>query len=122
MITTYCNVQPFQVLKYVPSTKSPVATDLILSIVSEVFGISVVEITSKSRQRTITDARAVVSHLLKCNIKNITLKKIGAITGGRDHASAIHSLNAYNDLMQTDKQFNVKVKQAQDMLREATNG
>lgn len=35
----------------------------------------------------------------------ISLNEIGTITGGRDHASAIHSIKTANNLIDTDKEY-----------------
>lgn len=46
----------------------------------------------------------------------ITLKEMGDYFGGRDHTTAIHSIQAVKDLMSTDERFKVKVIEIDDCL------
>lgn len=61
-------------------------------------------IFSKCRKREVVVARQVVQYLLKRNTK-WSLVSIGALTGGKDHATVLHAAKTVGNLKDTEKQF-----------------
>lgn len=83
-----------------------------LSVCSS-FEVSAEEIKSKSRKRTKVYARQTICHLYDIET-DLTLKEIGQLIGGRDHSTAIHSINAVRDRMDTDEEFKEKIKKLEN--------
>jgi chromosomal replication initiator protein len=73
--------------------------------VCDYFNITPEELVSKSRKRQILQARQISMYLCRSLISNCSLSTIGAQTGGKDHATVLHSCNAVSDLMATDRVF-----------------
>ena len=73
--------------------------------VCDYFNISSDELVSKSRKRQIVQARQIAMYLCRNLISNCSLSTIGAATGGKDHATVLHSCNIVSDLMATDRMF-----------------
>jgi hypothetical protein len=77
-------------------------------------------ILTKSRKRELIYRRAAVCNYLRNNTK-MTLKKIGELLGGKDHATVLHSLKTYNDLkLYKDVVFLQEVKDIELSLYRAT--
>jgi hypothetical protein len=56
------------------------------------------------RKREYVEARQIMAAIL-CNNTKWTLQEIGAILGGKDHATILHSKDVINDLCDTDIRF-----------------
>lgn len=56
------------------------------------------------RNREIVQARQLIHSFIKKNFR-MSLKNIGKITGGKDHATVLHSVKTVNNLVDTDKTF-----------------
>ena len=66
----------------------------------------IVPLNSKRRYREVVELRCIFAFLAK-NMK-YTFKSIGFFLGGRDHTTAIHAINTFNDLIETDPMFRHK--------------
>ena len=86
------------------------------SAVCEYFGISPEDLVSKSRRRQIVQARQISMYLCRNLISNCSLSTIGAETGGKDHATVLHSCNMVSDLMATDRVFKKYVTDLESQL------
>ena len=73
--------------------------------VCDYFNISPEDLVSKSRKRQIVQARQISMYLCRNLISSCSLSTIGAETGGKDHATVLHSCNIVADLMATDRTF-----------------
>lgn len=76
----------------------------IIRIVSDITGISVDDIKSKRRIRTIVEARCLAIYFLRTKNRN-TYQKIGELVGGRDHSTIIYNLSLYEILMAQNEGF-----------------
>ena len=70
---------------------------------------------NKIRLREYVTARYIAMHLIKENT-NLSLKKIGNLFGGKDHATVIYGLKTLIDLRKTDKILNSQVEDLQFSL------
>ena len=82
------------VLKDILKQKSKIIinTDRIKKIVSEIYGVSVEDLDSKKRPKDIAYARQVAMYLSR-EMTDLSLPKIGADFGGRDHTTVIHAID-----------------------------
>ena len=87
----------------------------IVNAVSEVTGITLQQIKSRSRLRAYVTARCLISHYLR-KYTRMSLKEIGAIIGNRDHSTVIYNIATHNDLMQYDEEFRKLSKRVEERL------
>ena len=84
--------------------------------VCEYFNITSEELVSKSRKRQIVQARQISMYLCRTLLPNCSLSTIGLETGGKDHATVLHSCNIVSDMMSTDRVFKKYVTDLESML------
>ena len=82
---------------------APISTGRILSLTAEAFGVTVTDLESPSRRQPLARARQVAMYLCR-DLTDLSLPKIGAVFGGRDHTTALHGINKIRDLMTTDEE------------------
>lgn len=84
------------------------ATVQILNVVSDVFGLSVDQIVSKSRKREIVWARQCAMYLLRKTLQ-MTLTDI-AKELNRDHATVMHGVKNWANQMQYEDTLRLHIK------------
>lgn len=70
----------------------------IIKQTAEYFSLTIEELNSKSRTRTLVTARQIAMYLLR-ELTDMSLPKIGAELGGRDHTTVIHADRKIRELM-----------------------
>lgn len=70
----------------------------IVAQTAEYFNLSIEELNSKSRTRTLVTARQIAMYLLR-ELTDMSLPKIGQEMGGRDHTTVIHADRKIRELM-----------------------
>ncbi|MET0978459.1 MAG: chromosomal replication initiator protein DnaA [Paeniglutamicibacter terrestris] len=70
----------------------------IVAQTAEYFNLTIEELTSKSRTRTLVTARQIAMYLLR-ELTDMSLPKIGQELGGRDHTTVIHADRKIRELM-----------------------
>ncbi|XNZ01589.1 chromosomal replication initiator protein DnaA [Micrococcus luteus] len=75
-----------------------ITPELILHATGEYFNLTMDELTSKSRTRTLVTARQIAMYLLR-ELTEMSLPKIGQALGGRDHTTVIHADRKIRELM-----------------------
>ncbi|MCQ2467356.1 MAG: chromosomal replication initiator protein DnaA [Clostridia bacterium] len=75
-----------------PKKAEQITPEMIMTVVSQYYGIDISKITSKSRSRDILEPRNVCMYLFKEKLENITLKGIGKYFGGKDHTTVINAI------------------------------
>ncbi|MBO4670307.1 MAG: chromosomal replication initiator protein DnaA [Bacteroidales bacterium] len=91
--------------KIVSAPVREISISRVQAAVCDYFNISTEDLVSKSRKRQIVQARQISMYLCRNLISNCSLSTIGAETGGKDHATVLHSCNIVSDLMATDRMF-----------------
>ncbi len=81
--------------------------DLLFSIISKETGLNREDIVSKNRKPDYADARRIFAVIIKYNFK-VSLRYIGDILGGRDHATIISSIKKHEDLCDSNKNYTEK--------------
>lgn len=80
----------------------------ILEIISEVCGITSIDIINKSRNREIVDGRHIFCHIMK-KYYNYTLTSIGKIMSERDHTTIRHALIKFRERFEIEESYREKV-------------
>ncbi|MDH5400276.1 MAG: chromosomal replication initiator protein DnaA, partial [Cyclobacteriaceae bacterium] len=83
--------------------------DYIQKSVAEYFDVHASSLKDKIRKKEIVIARQVAMYLAK-EFTRHSLKAIGMHFGGRDHSTVIHSIQAVDDLMDTNATFKATVQ------------
>lgn len=78
--------------------------NLLFSIIAKETGLSKEDVISKSRKPDYADARRVFAVIIKSNFK-VSLRDIGNILGGRDHATIISSIKKHDELYESNKKY-----------------
>ena len=83
-----------------PGTEnSEIGVSLIMSETANYFGLTIEDLCSTSRTRQLVTARQIAMYLTR-ELTDMSLPKIGAAFGGRDHTTVIHANNKIAGLMQ----------------------
>ena len=88
-----------------PDDNRAVSPELIIEVVSEHFNVPVAELKGKKRNAEIVLPRQIVMYLCR-NMTDTPLKSIGALLGGKDHASISHGVKKIEQDMKTDDALN----------------
>lgn len=81
-----------------------VTPELILDVVAEHFNISIADLKSKKRNAEIANPRQVAMYLMRTmSTKELSLKAIGAIFGGKDHSTIKYGIEKVESEMETDE-------------------
>lgn len=95
--------------KFVKNTAREVSIDYIQKIVCDYFGLTIDMLKSKTRKREIVQARQIAMYFSK-KMTQSSLAGIGAVCGGKDHATVLHACRTVENLYETDKQFKVFIE------------
>ena len=88
-----------------PDNNREVTPELIIDIVSEHFNIPISELKGKKRNAEIVLPRQIIMYLCR-TLTDTPLKAIGAILGGKDHASVNHGVKKIENELKTDEALN----------------
>ncbi len=89
--------------------------DNIQRIVTDYFNIKVSDLISKSRARNIARPRQLAMAFSK-QYTNLSLPKIGAEFGGRDHTTVLHACKKVESLIKEDLNFEADYKKLQKII------
>ncbi len=78
-----------KVSREISGSKKTVSIEAVLGAISKKFNVSVSELLSKRRTRTVALPRQIAMHLSR-KLTNMSLTEIGGYLGGRDHSTVIH--------------------------------
>lgn len=81
----------------------------ITDVVCDVLGVKKEKIFTPCRQREFVVARQMSMYFIRKTYPDISLKNIGVYFGGRDHTTAIHSIQTLKDLIHTDSNISTLV-------------
>ena len=88
-----------------PDNNREVTPELIIDIVSEHFNIPISELKGKKRNAEIVLPRQIIMYLCR-TLTDTPLKAIGAILGGKDHASVNHGVKKIENELKTVEALN----------------
>jgi len=78
-----------KVIHEILGSRKSVSIEAVLEAISKKFNVSVSQLLSKRRTRTIALPRQIAMHLSR-KLTNMSLVEIGGYLGGRDHSTVIH--------------------------------
>jgi len=90
-------------------------TDIVVACACKTMGITLQQYKSKSRKREFVDARIMGSTYLYTNTI-LSLNKIGAECGGKDHATVLHYVKTHLNLAK-DKIWQLRKREFTENLR-----
>ncbi|NWF75369.1 MAG: chromosomal replication initiator protein DnaA [Nitrospirae bacterium] len=85
--------------------EKPVTTDLIQRIVSDHFGVKLLELKARKRTKEVALPRQIAMYLTK-QLTNLSLNDIGKNFGGKDHATVLYACRQIDDKRTKDETFN----------------
>lgn len=84
--------------------KSKITPEEVMNIIAMNYGITSVDILSRVRKREICDARHMFCAIMRKQFR-YSLKSIGEMVSGRDHTTAIHSIQTFNDRCKNEEGY-----------------
>ena len=104
------------VRKVVNCENKTITIDEIISTVCQHFGLETTAIHTKSRKRDVVQARQIAMYLAKSHT-DFSTAKIGALIGGKDHATVLHACKTIKELQEVDKSFRAELDEIQTALK-----
>ena len=98
------------------SESMPLDAASIMALTAKTYGITETELTSPSRKQPLARYRQIAMYLCR-ELTGLSLPKIGAHFGNRDHTTVIHATEKIKSLMQSDKQVYDEVTDLSHQLR-----
>ena len=92
-----------------PAEASRLTPQRIRDAVAEAFGVPVDGLISSRRSRHLAVPRQVAMYLIK-EMLDLTYVEIGALFGGRDHSTVIHSVTKVERMAARDPQFRARLE------------
>ena len=90
---------------------------LVLATVAKYFDVSIEDMQSKSRTRTLTNARQVAMYLLR-ELTEMSLPRIGNDLGGRDHTTVMHAVRKVSAQMAERQTIFNQVTELTNLIRQ----
>jgi len=94
----------------------PLTIDDILEKVCHHYNVSQQHVFSKSRKRELVQVRQVSMYLAQKYTK-MPASRIGQLIGNRDHSTVIHSCNAIEQRLKTDRAFSSEITSIENSFR-----
>ncbi|WP_136611480.1 chromosomal replication initiator protein DnaA [Sinomonas albida] len=98
-----------------------ITADQILHETAAYFKLSIEELNSKSRTRTLVTARQIAMYLCR-ELTDMSLPKIGQVLGGRDHTTVIHADRKIRELMAERRVIFNQVTELTNKIKQAQRG
>ncbi len=101
--------------------RDSVSTDIdaatIMAVTAEYFGVTLDELCGQSKVRAIASARQIAMYLCR-ELTDLTLPKIGATFGGRDHTTVMHAAKKIRNELAERRQTYDQVQELTARIRE----
>jgi chromosomal replication initiator protein len=102
-----------ETLRDLPDADTPVSVGTIKQVVSEVFGIPVLELESAKRSQAVVAPRQLAMYLCR-ELTDATLPAIGREFGGRDHTTVLYAVQKISRRLHHDRR---EYDQVDDLIR-----
>lgn len=87
----------------------------VITVVAEMFDVSIEDLKSNSRRREISQARQIAMYLMRHHT-DLSLPKIGEEFGGKDHTTVLYSCEKVAQLKETDPNMAQTLRQLSDRI------
>jgi chromosomal replication initiator protein len=87
----------------------PINVESIQKAVCDFFGLKLHDLKARRRTREISNARQIAMYLSK-QLTNLSLSEIGALFGGKDHATVIYACKQVEERRQRDETLNKTIE------------
>jgi chromosomal replication initiator protein len=81
---------------------APISPGRILAATAEAFSLTIADLEGPRRHQPLARARQISMYIVR-EMTDLSLPKIGAIFGGRDHTTVLHGVNTVSRLMTEDE-------------------
>lgn len=88
----------------------------IINAVSDYYKIPVTSIVGESREASIARARHVAIYLIYTTLKDLPLKRIGSIFGGKDHSTIKYSVDKISKELKTNENLGKSINKIKESL------
>ena len=95
-----------------------ITAELIMRTVSDYYGLSLNELTGATRKREITVPRQIAMYLTR-EMTGMSLPQIGAVFGGRDHTTVLHSCKTVENNIREQAGLKAIVEDIQQLVKNA---
>ncbi|MET0697286.1 MAG: chromosomal replication initiator protein DnaA [Acidimicrobiia bacterium] len=94
----------------------PLSPEDIISTSAASYGYTPADLIGPSRRQPLVTARQVAMYLCR-ELTNLSLPKVGALFGGRDHTTVLYAVEKVKRLIQTDRDIFERVTALSQLLR-----
>lgn len=89
-------------------SQKEITADLIKRVIAEEYGVTVKDLESKQRKRTLSHPRQVAMYLCR-ELTDMPLAAVGESFGGKDHSTIIYAENKVKESIENDQAFRGQV-------------
>ena len=93
-----------------------ITAELVMKTVSDYYGLTLGDLTGPTRKREITVPRQIAMYLTR-EMTGMSLPQIGAVFGGRDHTTVMHSCKTIEASTKTNANMKSVVEDIQQLVR-----
>lgn len=104
-------------LAYLTPAQAQLSPELILDVAANYFGVSVSELTGRSRTARIATQRQIIMYLIR-EETGASLPQIGELLGGRDHTTVIHGCERIAAELETNAEISRQLTELRTRLYE----
>jgi len=101
----------------VPKDPKNLSIEFIKYTVCQYFSMPIEYIDIATRKREVVQARQIAMYFAKFKTKE-SLRVIGLLTGGKDHATAIYAVRQVLNLIDTDKRYKAQIDEIEKLLKQ----
>jgi len=95
------------------SMRRSVTSNQIIEVVGQFYGINLIDILGKSREKKLSFPRQIIMYMLREEL-NMSYPTIGDELGGRDHTTAMHA----HDKIRREVENDIKLKQEMELIKQ----
>jgi chromosomal replication initiator protein len=99
-----------------PDESKPIQPEDIINLTAAAYGLTPLDMTGASRKQPLALARQVAMYLTR-ELTSLSLPKIGAKFGNRDHTTVMHAVDKIKRQMETDQDVFDRVNELSQRLR-----
>ncbi|HOA25912.1 MAG TPA: chromosomal replication initiator protein DnaA, partial [Arachnia sp.] len=101
-----------------PQDAAPVDAQTIMDSSARYFGITHDDLTGSSRVANIASARQIAMYLCR-ELTDLSLPKIGAKFGGRDHSTVLHAVRKISEKIGVDRALYTQVTELTNQIKQS---